>query len=303
MRIFLFLCLVSFSAQAQRQIAVTFDDLPFVSELSLAHAQQSTARLLAKMPGNTIPAVGFVNESFALRTGEVDARIALLDAWLTNGHQLGNHTFSHPSFNELSLDSYTTDFLRGEVITEQLTRLRGQSSRYFRYPFLQTGPDSIRRYGFEAFLRQRGYTSAPVTIEADDWLFNKVYMDALQANDSTLMQRVGAEYLRHTDAYFGYYEKLTLEVAGRPIRQILLCHANALNADYFDQLVALMRQRGYAFIPLADALTDPIYQHPDGYVGKGGFSWLHRWRLTDQKKTTLTEPAIAAFIQTLYDRK
>lgn len=303
MRILLFFCLLSFSAQAQRQIAVTFDDLPFVSELSLAHAQQSTARLLAKLPVYAIPAVGFVNESFALRIGEVDARIALLDAWLKGGHQLGNHTFSHPSFNELSLEEYKINFLKGDVITDRLTRTLGRPIRYFRYPFLQTGPDSLKRYGFEAFLRERGYTNAPVTIDADDWLFNKVYTDALRANDSTLMQRVGAEYLRHTDAYFAYYEKLTLEVAGRPIKQILLCHANALNADYFDQLVALMQRRGYAFIPLADALTDPIYQHPDRYVGKGGFSWLHRWRLTDHKKTTLIEPAIASFIQTRYDQK
>lgn len=297
------LCLLSHSVQAQRQIAVTFDDLPFVSELLLAHAQQSTDRLLTKMPGKMIPVVGFVNERSALQVGEVDARTALLDAWLKNGHQLGNHTFSHPSFNDLTLESYKIDVLRGEIITKQLTSLRGQSLRYFRYPFLQTGPDSLRRYGFESFLREGGYTSAPVTIEAEDWIFNKVYMDALRANDKALMQRVGAEYLAHTNACFDYYEKLTLEVAGRPIKQILLCHANALNADYFDQLVTLMQRRGYSFITLGSALTDAIYQHPDSYVGKGGFSWLHRWRMTDKKTTALKEPAIASFIQTLYDRK
>ncbi len=303
MRLFLFFWLVSVGVRAQQQIAVTFDDLPFVSELSLVHAQQSTARLLAKLPANTVPVVGFVNEGFALRLGEVDARIALLDAWLKNGHQLGNHTFSHPSLNDVSLEDYTINFIKGEVITTRLTERYPASTRYFRYPFLHAGPDSLKRYGFAAYLRERGYTNAPVTIEADDWLYNGAYMKAMRANDKALMQRIGAEYLSHTDAYADYYEKLTLEVAGRPIKHILLCHANALNADYFDQVVALLKRRGYTFITLAAALTDPIYQHPDSYVGEGGFSWLHRWRITDKKQTALKEPIIAPFVQALYDQK
>lgn len=303
MRLLFFFCLVSYSVRAQQRIAVTFDDLPFVSELSLTHAQQSTARLLTKMPGKAIPVVGFVNEGFALRLGEVDARVALLEAWLATGHQLGNHTFSHPSFNDLSLGDFKTNFLKGEVITDLLRKKYGQTARYFRYPFLQTGPDSLKRYGFAAFLHERSYINAPVTIEADDWLYNGAYMKAVLANDKALMQRVGTEYLAHTNAYFDYYEKLTLEVAGRPIKHILLCHANALNADYFDQIVALMQRRGYTFITLSDALTDPIYQHPDSYVGRGGFSWLHRWRMTDNKPTALKEPVIAPFVQTLYDQK
>lgn len=303
MRLILFCWLVAYGVQAQQQIAVTFDDLPFVSELSLGHAQQSTARLLANMPGKTIPVVGFVNEGFALRLGTIDARIALLDAWLATGHQLGNHTFSHPSFNDLSLEDFKTNFIQGEVITDLLRKNYGQTARYFRYPFLQTGPDSLKRDGFAAFLRERGYINAPVTVEADDWLYNGAYMKAMQANDKGLMQRIGAEYLDHTNAYFDYYEKLTLEVAGRPIKHILLCHANALNADYFDQIVTLMQRRGYTFTTLTDALTDPIYQHPDTYIGRGGFSWLHRWRMTDHKQTALKEPAIAPFVQTLYDQK
>lgn len=303
MRLCFLLCLLAFSTQAQRQVAITFDDLPFVSELSLAHAQQSTARLLAQLPSATVPTVGFVNEGFALRLGEVDARIAMLDAWLTAGHPLGNHTFSHPSLNNLSLDDFKTNFLQGEVMTDLLKKKHGQTTRYFRYPFLNAGPDSLRRYGFAAFLTERGYINAPVTAEGRDWYFNKVYTDAMRAGDTTLMHRVGAEYLRFTDAAFDYYEKLTLEVAGHPIKHILLCHADALNADYFGQIIALLQRRGYTFITLDDALTDPIYQHPDRYVGPAGLTWLHRWRLTDGKQTSLKEPPIPPFIEALYNKK
>ena len=109
---FLFLILITFATKAQKQIAITVDDLPFVQELSLKHAQESTTKLLSKMKQQNLKTVGFVNENSVYKFGEIDERIALLDAWLVNGQQLGNHTFSHPSFtpNLPSNHSY-----RGEI--------------------------------------------------------------------------------------------------------------------------------------------------------------------------------------------
>ena len=301
--VFIFAFLIVFDSNAQKQIAITIDDLPFVSELSLKHAQESTAKLLKKMKTNQVKAVGLVNESFLLRFGEVDERIALLEAWLQNGNELGNHTFSHNSFNNLSLDEFKVEVLKGEIITQKLNKKYNKEAKYFRYPFLHTGPDSLKKYGFETFLKEQNYQNAPVTIEADDWLFNKVYMDAMKANDKALMKTVAEKYLKHTNDYFDYYEKYTQEVIGRPIKHIFLCHANALNADYFDELFQLMRNRGYTFITLEEALKDDIYQHKDTVLTKGGFSWLHRWKITDKKKSTLKEMQVPADIQALYEKK
>lgn len=288
---------------AQKQIAITIDDLPFVSELSLPHAQESTQKLLQKIKKHHIQAVGFVNEIAVVKIGEIDARVKLLEDWLKNGNELGSHMFSHPSFNTTSLEDYKTDFLKGEIITEQLNKKYKREKRYFRYPFLQTGPDSLKKYGFEAFLKQKGYENAPVTIEADDWYFNKVYMDAMKANNKALMKSIAEKYLKHTADYFDYYEKYTQEVFGRPIKHIFLCHVNALNADYFDELANIMTNRGYSFVTLEEALKDDIYKHPDTTVTKGGFSWLHRWRITDKKKISLPEVEIPADIKALYEAK
>jgi hypothetical protein len=50
MRIFfIVLTFISFISKAQKQIAITIDDLPFVGELSLKHAQESTTKLLSKI--------------------------------------------------------------------------------------------------------------------------------------------------------------------------------------------------------------------------------------------------------------
>jgi hypothetical protein len=41
----------------------------------------------------------------------------------------------------------------------------------------------------------------------------------------------------------------------------------------------MFRRRGYAFVSLAQALADPAYSTPEHFVGRGGFSWMHRWSM------------------------
>jgi hypothetical protein len=74
-----------------------------------------------------------------------------------------------------------------------------------------------------------------------------------------------------------YFERQSLALLGREVRQVLLMHANALNADSLPDLLALLRRRGYSFITLDRALEDEAYALPDGYFGPAGISWLHRW--------------------------
>lgn len=57
-------------------------------------------------------------------------------------------------------------------------------------------------------------------------------------------------------------------------------HANSINADHFDELLAELKKRGYKFITLEKALKDPAYSSPDTFIGGGGISWLDRWALT-----------------------
>ena len=60
-------------------------------------------------------------------------------------------------------------------------------------------------------------------------------------------------------------------------------HANELNADSFPDLVEGARQRGYRFVGLDEAMEDPAYARPDGYAGRWGPSWLHRWAMAEHK--------------------
>jgi len=63
------------------------------------------------------------------------------------------------------------------------------------------------------------------------------------------------------------------------IRRVLLLHANRLNADHLERVLAALRLTGAAFIPLRVAVADAAYALPDPYVGPRGLSWLQRWVL------------------------
>jgi peptidoglycan/xylan/chitin deacetylase (PgdA/CDA1 family) len=278
----------------ERAVAFTFDDLPAppagVFSNQAGAIRENTAKLLEGLRRQGVPAVGFVNEGKLDVEGESQAeresRIGVLRMWLEAGFELGNHTYSHRSLNQTPLEEFQADVIRGEPVTLSLLAERGQRLRYFRHPFLQVGLDLAKRRAFEAFLAARGYTVAPVTIDNDDYIFAAVYADALRRGDRETAARVGADYLEYMESVFAFVERVSRALLEREPRQILLLHANALNANFFGPLAERLASRSYRFISLAEALEDEVFQRPDDYVGRWGISWLHHWELTAGRSRT-----------------
>src|SRR5262245_53681012 len=150
-----------------RRIAVTIDDLPVVStRRDLKNRQEITKKLLAHIKKANVPAIGFVNENKLYAADKRDeAQIDLLRWWINDGLELGNHTFSHRSLNEIPLEEFESDLLKGETITKELLAKKGRSIRYFRHPYLNTGLSMKVKESFNAFLARHGYTIAPVSID------------------------------------------------------------------------------------------------------------------------------------------
>jgi peptidoglycan/xylan/chitin deacetylase (PgdA/CDA1 family) len=155
--------------------------------------------------------------------------------------------------------------------------------RYFRHPYLDTGRDLQTRLAVDAFLTARGYRIAPVTLDAWDWMFAGVYDDAKRRGDAALQQEVASSYLSYSDAVFAYSEKFSRDLLGYEPKQILLLHANQLEAEHIHELLELLRKRGYRFIMLEDALTDDAYSMPETYIGEEGRGWLDHWALSRGK--------------------
>lgn len=282
-------------------MAITIDDLPTASVLGddLPRAQRTTAALVAALAREKIPAIGFVNERKLWSGGRIDpSRVALLQKWIDAGLELGNHTFGHVDLHRVDVPTFTRDIARGEQVTRGLVEPSGRTLRFFRHPYLHTGTSIDTRRAIDAYLKQHGYTVAPVTIDNYDYLFAAAYDRAVQREDGAEARKIEAAFVDYIEAAVAYYEQQSEVIVGREIAQTLLLHAHALNAATLDRLAQRLRARGYRFVSLAEALQDPAYQSRDEFVGQGGISWLHRWALTAGKRGIFAgEPVVPDWIQ------
>lgn len=278
------LCLLGVAALPQpvvtgRRLALTFDDLP-VAGADACDGEMRVAvlnGLLGTMRQRKVRAAGFVNE--ARGCGALNVTYAL-NAWLNDGHIIGNHSASHFDINRVPLAEYTADILNGEKLTRPLLEKRGLRLRYFRHPFLHVGQTPEIKKGLADFLAEHKYEVAPVTIDNQEWVFAAAYQRAHKAHNKGLKKRIAQAYLAYMEEVTEFFEKRSKEVLGREPVQILLLHANLLNAENLDPLIAMYRRRGYDFTTLTEALRDPAYEIADGYTGPKGLSWIHRWGLT-----------------------
>ena len=285
------------SSPATKEIAITIDDVPLNGQrFDLSRLQTMTSKLLSGIKAHQIPVVGFVNESLLYVSGETDARVALLKQWADAGVELGNHTFAHLGLKDTPLGQYEDDFIRGDAITRIVMRQKAAKPRYFRHPFLQMGATKEIEKSFEAFIAERGYRIAPVTIDIMDWMFRVAYVNARTRADFHQMKTVSAEYLKFAAIKFDFCERVSNTLFGRPIKHVLLLHANELNADNFDALIKVISDRGYKFVSLDEALTDPIYQFPAQY--KATSDWLDLWAFSKGQK--FDSPAPPDFIREIY---
>ena len=285
-----------------RAVAFTFDDLLATRAAHLATTQETTARLLRILTAEQVPATGFVNETslFVGGRGELDQRTALLEAWLDAGFDIGNHTYSHISIDLVPFETYKADLINGETVTRRLLAARGRPLRYFRHPQLRTGPSEEYKRALDALLAERGYQVAPVTIDNNDFMFADVYARARARGDGTTMERVAQAYVPYMEGVTTHFENLSRQFLGYEIKQILLLHANELNANHVGDLIAMFRSRGYQFITLEAALQDPAYTLPEAQSPRG-LSWLHRWMLA-KGLPVQSEPLEPLFVRDLFTR-
>ncbi len=266
--------------RANRKVAIGFVALP-MKQAGLPPGASTTAltrQLVTSLSTAKIPAVGFV-QGRQLENAR-DARLGELKMWRDAGLELGIGTYSHMWYHGASFDEYKADIEKNEAIVKPLLAERNQQLRLFSYPFLNTGKDLAAKQHMEQFLKDRGYSVMPFTIDNDDWFFAKTYDEAATKGDEETQVKIREAYLAYMQQMFGFYEKYSLDLFGREIPQVLLLTPSRLNVDCFPQLVEMIRLRGYRFVTMDEATADPAFQAADTYTGVTGISWLQRWGIS-----------------------
>lgn len=266
----LVLC-ASFVSEAQKpklQVALTFDDLPATAEApSDVTRAQIIQSILATLKTERMPPVyGFVN---AHTLEGVSDGGAILQKWTASGNLLGSHTYSHPDLETTSVTDYETNILKNEPALHQYA---GKSDwHYFRYPFLHEGETLQKRQEIQSFLRERGYKTAEVSLDFEDYLWNDPYARCATKQRLDRVDALHDSYLAAADQYIDIYRSLSHRLYGHDIPYVLLLHVTAFNAKMLPDLISQLRERGFAFITLQEALSDPAYtiEPAVGYPGGG----------------------------------
>jgi peptidoglycan/xylan/chitin deacetylase (PgdA/CDA1 family) len=262
--------LATIASAAQKRVAITIDDLPFLSGniyLTPEQEAQGFRKVMATLKKHGVTAFGFVNG------GRIKAyHRELLDEFVAAGHIVGNHTSTHPDLNTTTADWYQKDIAEGQTAIMPWVG----ETKYFRYPFLHEGPDEAKRSAIADYLTKNSLVSVPVTIDNDDWWYNREYCQAVKLRHKSPADSIANVYLAHMHEKTAYFDSVSTAKVGRSVDHILLLHMTLLNADSLDSLLTWYTNQGWQFISPKEALADSVYRLPQKYLGPNGISVLLR---------------------------
>lgn len=281
-------------ADEGRPLLVTVDDLT-ITPSSLHPDPDERARIteemLAVLKRHEIPAVGFV--TWRNVTSEADKR--LLQRWLDEGHELGNHSTAHLSYTETDPETYIADVENARRKITEILEPRGQRVRFFRFPFLREGSTLEKLNAMRAYLEESGQRNLPVTIDNQDWSFNRPWVEARRAGDAAGMQRVAEAYHESLRVSVRHHERTSRRLFERDVPQVVLLHAMEVSAAQWDRLFTWLKDQGYRFANADEVLADPAFDEPHNYVGTRGPS---RWdRLLAERWHSDAEEEVRALIK------
>ncbi len=299
---FLLTVLVLIGQAQHKKVCITVDDLPTVTYGvgGYDHRVQITSGIIEAFKTFAVPAIGYVNETKLYQNGKLDSlEVDLLEMWLSNGLELGNHTYAHLNFHEVAFEEFTSNILKGERVSKPLAEKYQSAYKYFRHPYLRIGLRQSQVDSLQSFLATHGYIESPVTIDNDDYLFAVAYARAYKKNDRELMERISKDYIDYMEEKLVYFENQSIRLFGRPMDQTLLIHANYLNAKHLKDLLKVYQDQGYAFVSQSEVLKDETYQHPVTKHGDWGISWIDRWAISEGKSGDFFkgDPVVPGYIR------
>lgn len=140
------------TGDTQGKLALTFDDGP---------DPDWTPKIL-----DILKAKG-VHASFFIIGESAEANPALVQRILAEGHDVGNHTFTHPNLGDLPDSLITLEINATQRLFEALT---GRSMRLFRAPFLGDAEPTTSDETVPIEIAQSmGYVSVGLHVDPNDW--------------------------------------------------------------------------------------------------------------------------------------
>jgi len=238
-----------FGKTSKPKLVLTFDDGP---------DPKYTKELLDTLAYYHVPATFFVIGM------EAENNIPLIKRILKDGHELGNHTFTHPDMSKVSKDRALLEMDATKLLIECIT---GRSLVMFRAPFnADSEPEKNEELVPVALSRTRNYITVGESMDPEDWQRGELK----NFNADTIFSRVKQEYKRNRDNGDSSNIILLHDGGGDRSQTVL---ATGMIIRYF-------RARGYTFTTVADLLGKtkddmmPFASSKDYYKLKINYLWV-----------------------------
>ncbi len=193
----------------------------------------------------------------------------LLRSWSEQGHQIGNHTYSHPNFNDDKLT--VSDFENQLLRTDKIIAKYPGYVKLFRFPYLKEGNNRAKIDGFRNILAQHDYRNGYVSIDASDWYINSELIKSIRKHgeQNAKLDNYKAYYLQHILERAHYYEELSYKLTHRHVQHTLLLHHNLTSALFLGDLIQAFQENGWEVIDAEQAFQDDIYQSQPSTIPAG----------------------------------
>lgn len=250
-------CAASARVARAQQIAFTWDDLPAHSSLPKDETRVEIGQKIIKamkdvhMP----PVYGFVN---GIAIEREPASGPMLKEWRDAGLFLGNHTWSPMNLNTQPLADWEADLLKNEPVLKKYSA--GTDWHWLRYPFLAEGGTPEKRDAARKFLAEHGYRIADVTMSFGDYMWNEPYARCEDKGGTAAIAELEKSYLQAATDDIEFRRAMAKELFGHDIPYVLLMHVGAMDARMLPRLIDLYKSKGFTFITLQQAESDPFYK-------------------------------------------
>lgn len=214
------------------RIALTFDDGP---------NPDTTPHVLDILKKYNIKA------TFFLIGSNIDGpeAIALVKRELREGHNIGNHTWTHPHMGQVSEAQVRTEIDKTDKILSQFKKNR---PRVMRFPY---GESSCYA---EEYVESKHYNIVGWDLDSCDWS----YGEGIQKSDcvSPELQK------KYADGYQGWIDE---QLKTTPGGVILMHDAEEYEAKHLEQEILHLKAEGYAFVELDKGLFPNLVADHTGW--------------------------------------
>lgn len=232
-----------FGKRTDKKLVLTYDDGP---------DPIYTKQILDTLAFYHVPAAFFVVGI------EAENNIPLIKRIFKEGHELGNHTFTHPNMAEVSKKRALLEIDATRLLIECLT---GRSTIMFRAPYnADSDPEKAEEMVPVALSRTRNYITIGESIDPEDWQQGEIP----NFNADTIFNRVLSIYNFH--------------LSNNDSANIILLHDAGGNrsatVEATGKIIRYFQKQGYQFITVAELLHKKPEEMMPSVEGGMGYKLL-----------------------------